>query len=231
MALDYINLLPLLLSGMSSLFFPYTLLLLPIMAESSRARDGTGQAILSIGFILSAASVGVFAVTIGTYNYVNLVNFRMTCSTVMSMAGIAILFVSVSEDLELIHRIGLEKLKVKFILGLLLGSAWIACLAPELYDIVISHNAMDTSGMTPIAVMFSLGAMIPLAVLGTGLKPLIQRWRNKIPAGKLGEIKLFGGILLLTGLLIMTGLDQKVFQLPRGQTSLMVQSFMSPKPF
>ena len=96
-------------------------------------------------------------------------------------------------------------------IGLLLGIVWSPCVGPTLgAAIALASQGQQLAEVTLVMALFSLGAGIPLIVLGTLSREAMLRIRGKLMnAGKHGK-QILGVLLLVLGLFILTGVDKQL---------------------
>ena len=97
----------------------------------------------------------------------------------------------------------------QFGVGLVLGAVWSPCVGPTLGAAsLLAAQGKDLEQVALTLLAFGLGAAMPLLLLGTLSREILNRWRDRLTsAGSTGKY-LLGGMLVVTGFAILTGLDK-----------------------
>jgi cytochrome c biogenesis protein CcdA len=109
----------------------------------------------------------------------------------------------------LLTRFNLNGLHGQFLLGLLLGVVWSPCVGPTLgVAVTLASQGEALAQVTAVMLMFSLGASLPLLVLGMLSRQVMGKWRGRMMDAGQKAKKLFGVALLLIGVLVLSGADK-----------------------
>jgi cytochrome c biogenesis protein CcdA len=194
--------------------------LVPILMGSAAGTHRLGPYALVGGLMLSFTLIGVGLGSLGG-------SIGLETDTLRTVGGaLLILFgaVLVSSRLQdrfsaavsrlgvgqgLLTRFNLNGLHGQFLLGLLLGVVWSPCVGPTLgVAVTLASQGEALAQVTAVMLMFSLGASLPLLVLGMLSRQVMGKWRGRMMDAGQKAKKLFGVALLLIGVLVLSGADK-----------------------
>jgi cytochrome c biogenesis protein CcdA len=194
--------------------------LVPILMGSAAGTHRLGPYALVGGLMLSFTLIGVGLGSLGG-------SIGLETDTLRTVGGaLLILFgaVLVSSRLQdrfsaavsrlgvgqgLLTRFNLNGLHGQFLLGLLLGVVWSPCVGPTLgVAVTLASQGEALAQVTAVMLMFSLGAGLPLLVLGMLSRQVMGKWRGRMMDAGQKAKKLFGVALLLIGVLVLSGADK-----------------------
>ncbi|MDO4697168.1 MAG: cytochrome c biogenesis CcdA family protein [Pasteurellaceae bacterium] len=212
-----------LLAGLLTTLSPCVLPILPIVASSAMAQRKIGLFTLALGMAISFTLVGTVIASIGLALGINSDYLRYTAAVLMILVAIWLLNARVQSKLsqytsavsnkgdQLLSRFNPESASGQFLVGLLLGVVWAPCIGPTLgAAIALASQGESLGSVSVVMVIFSLGAVIPLIIIGLLSRQVFREKREKLSnASQLGR-KIMGWSLLAVGLLVLTGLDKQV---------------------
>jgi cytochrome c biogenesis protein CcdA len=194
--------------------------LVPILMGSAAGTHRLGPYALVGGLMLSFTLIGVGLGSLGG-------SIGLETDTLRTVGGaLLILFgaVLVSSRLQdrfsaavsrlgvgqgLLTRFNLNGLHGQFLLGLLLGVVWSPCVGPTVgVAVTLASQGEALAQVTAVMLMFSLGAGLPLLVLGMLSRQVMGKWRGRMMDAGQKAKKLFGVALLLIGVLVLSGADK-----------------------
>lgn len=219
MALAFVGLA--LLAGLASTLSPCILPLLPIVLGAAVSQHRLGPCALAAGLAVSFAAVGTLIATVG---------FSMGLDTGMLRMAAAIALIGLGLIVMSPHRAAWVALPDgtlgdwvdrrmagftatglggQFMLGALLGAAWLPCVGPTLGAAsVLAAQGRDLLEVSATMLAFAVGATLPLIGFGLVSRTALWRWRNRSRAAGGAVRVLFGSAIAVTGVLILTGLDK-----------------------
>ena len=169
-----------LLAGTLSTLSPCVLPLIPILVGSALTTHRYGPYMLVTGLALSFTVVGVFVASLGVAIGLDQTIFRAIAAVLLILFGIILLSAKLQEKfaagassavssagIAWPERISTDSLFGQFLLGMLLGIAWIPCVGPTLgATITLASQGQNLSHVALVMVLFGLGAGLPLILLG-----------------------------------------------------------------
>lgn len=212
-----------LLAGLLTTLSPCVLPILPIVASSAMAQRKIGLLTLALGMAISFTLLGTVIASIGLVLGIHSDYLRYAAAILMIFVAIWLLNTRVQSKLsqytsavsnkgdQLLSRFNPESASGQFLVGLLLGVVWAPCIGPTLgAAIALASQGESLGSVSVVMVIFSLGAVIPLIMIGLLSRQVFREKREKLSnASQLGR-KMMGWSLLAVGLLVLTGLDKQV---------------------
>ncbi len=209
------------LAGLVSIFSPCVLPLLPIVLGTAVSHHRLGPLALTGGLALSFLGIGLFVALIGFSLGLDSEKFRIAGSLLLIAVGAVLVWPSLQTHLSMAAspitnwvqaRFGGKErsgLAGQFGLGLLLGAVWIPCVGPTLGAAsVLAAQGRNLGQVTLTMLLFAIGSVVPLLLLGILSREVLLRWRGRMLAtGQGGKVAL-GVVLLATGALLLSGLDK-----------------------
>lgn len=209
------------LAGLVSIFSPCVLPLLPVVLGTAVSQHRLGPLALTAGLALSFLGIGLFVAMIGFSLGLDSEKFRIAGSLLLVAAGVVLVWPSLQARLSMaaspitnwVHDqfSGQERsgLSGQFGLGLLLGAVWVPCVGPTLGAAsVLAAQGHNLGQVTLTMLLFAIGSVIPLLLLGILSREVLLRWRGRMLATGQGGKAALGIVLLATGALLLSGLDK-----------------------
>ncbi|MDQ5768724.1 cytochrome c biogenesis CcdA family protein [Thiothrix subterranea] len=211
------------LAGILSILSPCVLPLVPILVGTAASSHRYGPLALAAGLMVSFTAAGILILSIGSSLGLDQSSLRVAGAVILLVFGFVLLSGSLQAKLaaatsgvsgagnQLLARVSLDGLAGQFVIGLLLGIVWSPCVGPTLgAAIALASQGQQLAEVTLVMALFSLGAGIPLIVLGTLSREFMLRIRGKLmSAGKHGKQAL-GILLLVLGAFILLGIDKQL---------------------
>lgn len=211
------------LAGILSTLSPCVLPLLPIVVASAATAHRFGPLALAGGLALSFAGFGLFLATAGLAVGADTVILRPLAAVLMLLLALVLLSEGLRERFalgmsgisraaeQLSQRFSSHGLAGQFVIGLLLGAVWSPCIGPTLGAAATLAARGEALGQVALVMMlFGLGAVLPLALIGVISREALARWRGAIGAiGRAGNTSL-GVLLAVAGLTILLGVDRVI---------------------
>lgn len=209
------------IAGILSVLSPCVLPLIPIVMATASSAHRYGPLALAAGVALSFVAFSMFIATIGFAIGLDGTVFRFVAAVLLVVIG-AILLVPVLQERFAIaagpisswadQTFGSQTgpgILGQFGVGLVLGAVWSPCVGPTLGAAsLLAAQGKDLEQVALTLLAFGLGAAMPLLLLGTLSREILNRWRDRLTsAGSTGKY-LLGGMLVVTGFAILTGLDK-----------------------
>ena len=210
-------------AGILSILSPCVLPLVPILVGTAASSHRYGSLALAAGLMVSFTAAGILILSIGGSLGLDQSSLRYAGAIILLVFGLILLSSSLQAKLasatsglsgtgnQLLAKVSLDGLAGQFVIGLLLGIVWSPCVGPTLgAAIALASQGQQLAEVTLVMALFSLGAGIPLIVLGTLSREAMLRIRGKLMnAGKHGK-QILGVLLLVLGLFILTGVDKQL---------------------
>lgn len=210
-----------LLAGLLTTLSPCVLPVLPMVAASATSRSRWGLPAMALGIAATFTAVGVTLARSGSLLGLDDRALRFGAGALMAALGAALLVSAVQRFIEAgLQRIGSiggnaaarvqsDHPAAQLGIGVLMGVAWSPCVGPTLGAAIgLAASGGSTSDAAIVMAIFSLGAVLPLMLVGLLGRAALLRHRGRlVKAGDLGR-KLMGGSLLVIGVLVLTGLDK-----------------------
>lgn len=211
------------LAGILSTLSPCVLPLLPIVVASAATAHRFGPLALAGGLALSFAGFGLFLATAGLAVGADTVILRPLAAVLMLLLALVLLSEGLRERFalgmsgisraaeQLSQRFSSHGLAGQFAIGLLLGAVWSPCIGPTLGAAATLAARGEALGQVALVMMlFGLGAVLPLALIGVISREALARWRGAIRViGRAGNTSL-GVLLAVAGLTILLGVDRVI---------------------
>ncbi|MBI3479295.1 MAG: cytochrome c biogenesis protein CcdA [Nitrosomonadales bacterium] len=208
------------LAGILSTLSPCVLPLVPILMGSAASTHRFGPLALVGGLMLAFSAIGVGLGSLGASTGLEQDTLRMVGGVLLVLFGTVLLSSTLQEYFSgaisrmgmgqgLLSRFNLNGLHGQFLLGMLLGIVWSPCVGPTLgVAITLASQGQALIQVGAVMLMFSLGAALPLLVIGILSREVMGKWRSRmLEAGQVAK-KIFGAALLLIGMLILLGADK-----------------------
>lgn len=212
-----------LLAGLLTTLSPCVLPILPIVASSAMAKRKIGLFTLAIGMGISFTFVGTLIASIGLALGVNSAYLRYVAAILMILVAIWLLSPKLQHYLsqytsalsnkgdQWLSSFNPESSLGQFFVGLLLGVVWAPCIGPTLGAAIALASQGESLGSVSVVMMiFSLGAVIPLIIIGLLSRQVFREKREKLANASQTGRKVMGWSLLAVGLLVLTGFDKQI---------------------
>jgi len=208
------------LAGVLSTLSPCVLPLLPILMASAAGTHRFGPFALVGGLMLSFTLIGVGLGTLGGSIGLEQGSLRAVGGVLLILFGAVMFSRALQERFSaavgrlgmgqgLLARFNLNGLHGQFLLGMLLGIVWSPCVGPTLgVAITLASQGQALLRVGAVMLMFSLGAALPLLVIGLLSRQALGRWRSRMLDAGQKTRKIFGAAILLIGILILSGADK-----------------------
>lgn len=208
------------LAGVLSTLSPCVLPIVPIILGAAAGSHRLGKYALIGGLMLSFTLIGLLLGSLGAAVGLGQDSLRVVGGAVLLLLGAVLYSATLQQAFAaLVGRLGIGQnwlarfdiggLHGQFLLGLLLGIVWSPCVGPTLgVAITLASQGQSLLQVGAVMALFSLGAGVPLLVLGALSGQAMNRWRGRMLGAGQTAKKIFGGALLLLGLLILSGADK-----------------------
>ena len=210
-----------LLAGLLTFLNPCVLPVLPLVFGAAANEHRLGPLAMATGLAASFTLVGLFVATIGyslgldpdlfqTVSAALLIVFGLLLTVPRAQAAVQAAMGPIGDWANTRSRTHPGTgLGGQFGLGVLLGAVWSPCVGPTLGAATLLASRGEQLGAVALTMLvFGLGAALPLLLLGTVLRPHLQRLRARLgAAGRIGK-QVLGGGMILAGVLVLTGLDK-----------------------
>lgn len=208
------------LAGILSTLSPCVLPILPVVLAAAAASHRLGAVALAGGIATSFMVVGLFVATIGFSVGLDTDSFRIGAVILMAAFGVLLLSSALQERVAALAS-GFGSAKVaafnptgaggQFLLGLLMGTVWSPCVGPTLGAAATLAAQRQRLGEVALTMLvFGLGAVLPLALVGTASREVLTRWRGKLlKTGTVGKRGL-AVLLILLAMFIGAGGDRSL---------------------
>ena len=211
------------LAGILSVFSPCVMPLLPLVLGAAASEHRFGPAALAAGLALSFVAIGLFVATLGFAIGLDGDAFREVAAVLLLLVGLVLVVPMAQVRLATAagpisnwteQRFGgfaTTGLLGQFGVGLLLGAVWSPCVGPTLGAAsVLAAQGKDLAAVAFTMLLFGLGAVLPMLLLGMLSREVLMRWRDRmIEAGK-GAKAALGLTLVLVGFAILTGYEKTI---------------------
>jgi cytochrome c biogenesis protein CcdA len=196
---------------------------MPIVVGAAVAKHRFGPQALAAGLALSFAVIGIFVATAGFALGLDAGVLRCAAAVGLVFIGGVLLAPQLQVRFALaagplsnwtedrFGRFSTEGLGGQFALEVLLGAIWIPCVGSTLGAAsLLAAQGASLGQVTLTMVVFALGAVLPLMLLGLVSREVFARWRGRLlSAGSAGKI-VMGSTLIILGLMIITGYDKTI---------------------
>ncbi len=212
-----------LLAGLLTTLSPCVLPILPIVASSAMAKQKAGLFALALGMAISFTVVGTLLASVGLALGLDSQYLRYGAAILMLLVALWLLSPRLQAWLgqytgalsgkgeAWLSRFTPESVTGQLGVGLLLGVVWAPCIGPTLgAAIALASQGEALASVALVMVIFSLGAVIPLMVIGLLSRQAFRQQREKLAnASQLGR-KIMAWSLLAVGLLVLSGADKQL---------------------
>ena len=211
------------LAGLLSVLSPCVLPLLPIVLGVAASEHRMGPAALAGGVALSFVAMGLFVATAGFAIGLDGDVLRTVAALVMIGVGLALMMPTLQMRLAAAggpisgwadHKINGVRSGGAWAqsgIGLLLGAAWSPCVGPTLGAATLfAAQGKSLGHVAATMVVFGVGAVVPLVLVGLLSRQALMRWRDRLIAGSKSAKMALGLLLVSLGGLIVSGLDKEV---------------------
>jgi len=205
------------LAGLLAILSPCILPIAPILLLSAWQQHRWGPVALVLGLSITFTLLGFILAATGTFIGFSPQKLHIFFSGLLIILGLTFLFPqvesfwlrTVSPMAARLHVLSahpsLNGVGGQFLLGLILGGAWLPCIGPTLgLAINLAHNRQRLSEAMAIMFIYSLGASLPLIVLSYLSRELWvghQNWGAFARQGK----RILGIVLIMMGGMLLTG--------------------------
>jgi len=208
-------------AGLLTTLSPCVLPVLPMVAASATGRSRWGLVTLIAGLALTFTVIGVALASSGQLFGMDDRTLRPAAGVLMAVIGLILLSSQLRDALARITgvlgnasgnaltRIRSDHPVAQLGVGMLMGIAWSPCVGPTLGAAIgLAASGGGTTGAALVMSVFSVAAVLPLAIVGLLGRGLLERHRQSLlHAGESGRT-LMGWGLLLIGLLVVSGIDK-----------------------
>jgi len=195
--------------GMMTAFSPCVIPLTPILVKSSTSKNKYTSIILSLGLIFSFTVFGLFVSFLKDYFNEDLI--KNIAGVVLILSGILMLFPKIKELFHhhkkhscVCHKVDSESSAHQFLLGSLLGFAWIPC-STHTFGVVMAFILMNTKSVFTFLIftLFALGVCLPLILMSWIAKEFITKHNGKIK--KISQIgnKILAYLIIIVGVMAL----------------------------
>jgi cytochrome c-type biogenesis protein len=208
-------------AGLLSILSPCVLPLLPLIFGGAASASRLGVVALAAGLMASFVVVGLFIATVGFSIGLDADWFRAVSAVLLGLVGVVLLSGVLQRRLSiaggglsdasdrLMQRLSPHGLWGQFGIGAVLGAAWSPCVGPTLGAAsLLAAQGRDLVSVGAVMAAFALGAAVPLLVVATLSRQVLQRWRGGLAAVGRGGRVLLGVSALGVCVLILTGGDR-----------------------
>jgi cytochrome c biogenesis protein CcdA len=211
------------LAGLLSIFSPCVLPLVPVVLGTAVSQHRLGPVALAAGLALSFLVIGLFVATIGFSLGLDGEKFRTLGAVLLILVGAMLVMPSLQARFAVAagpighwagERFGTPEqggLSGQFGVGALLGAVWTPCVGPTLGAAsVLAAQGRDLVEVVLTMLLFAIGTVIPLLLLGLLSREALLRWRGRMLATGKGGKTVLGVLVLSAGALLLTGLDRLI---------------------
>lgn len=207
-------------AGLLSTVSPCVLPIVPIILGAAASSHRMGKYALIGGLMLSFTLIGVVLGALGASIGLEQDSLRILgggilillgCVLISSFLqqGFAAVIARIGMGQNLLARFDMGGWQGQFLLGLLLGVVWSPCVGPTLgVAITLAAQGQSLLQVSAVMALFSLGAALPLLLLGAVSGQALTRWRGRMLGAGQAAKKILGAALLLLAMLILTGADK-----------------------
>ena len=205
------------IAGVVSILSPCVLPLLPIILVSSVNAHKRGPLALVTGLVISFTLVGLFVATIGLSLGLNQFVLQKFSAALLIIFGLIMVCKplyqkfasfasgSMSGVNNKIAVMNFDSLRGQFILGILLGSVWTACVGPTLGSAIsLATQGEQISFAAFIMFSFALGVVTPVLIMSMLSQKAMHSFKNKLMEKSDLSKTILGVLFLALGLLIIT---------------------------
>ena len=210
-------------AGVLTSLSPCVLPILPLVLGAAASERKYGPVALTAGLAISFVFVGLFVATIGYLIGLTTELFRQVAAALMVMLGAVLIFPPLQSRLALAsspianwtdRHFGSDcgsGYASQFWIGVLLGAVWTPCVGPTLGAAsLLAAQGRDLPQVAAGMLIFSIGAALPLLIIGLLSREAVQRWRKQALSLSHALKAALGLFLILIGALVVAGFDKRV---------------------
>jgi cytochrome c biogenesis protein CcdA len=212
-----------LLSGALSTLSPCVLPLLPIVIATAVQSHRWGAVALGLGLTLSFTVIGLFIATIGFSLGISAEVLRRAAGFLLLGFGLILVIPGLQQrfvalvgsvsggGVSFSAKVDGEGLGGQFLVGLVLGAVWSPCAGPTLgAAATLAGSGQGFAQAAGIMLVYGLGAVLPLALIGSLSRPRLNALRQRLLAVASGGKLVLGALFLLIGAGIVSGYDHRL---------------------
>jgi cytochrome c-type biogenesis protein len=210
-------------AGILSTLSPCVLPILPIVLAGARNSHRFGMPALIAGLAAAFTAMGVLMATIGVALGLHGEHFRQIAAVILIILAVVMFSARLQQQFStMTHYFGstsqnwMQRITnhgwlSQLALGATLGFVWSPCVGPTLGTaITLASQGEGLIQATLVMLMFSLGASLPLLVLGLMSRQLLQRVKGRlVGAGQIGK-RVLATTLLIMGICVLAGTDKQL---------------------
>lgn len=208
------------LAGALAILSPCVLPILPILLLSALQQHKLGPIGLVLGLSTTFTIFGLALAATGTVLGIDPDMLRNVLAVLLIALGLILMFEALqnlfmrmvnplaSRAQQASQSTAISGFWGQFVLGLILGGAWIPCTGPTLAlatSLAAGGESMTQAAMIMMA--YSLGISLPIIGISYVARGAVGDKGRLMKIGKLGK-RLLGGVILLVGILLITGYDK-----------------------
>lgn len=204
------------LAGILTVLNPCVLPLLPVILGTALNTHKFGLIAFALGMAIAFAGAGIFLAALGMALNIAPQDMRTAGAILLILFGSIMLVPAIAGHFASLTSSCTQSLCPKgtrttlmgqFGLGSIMGVVWAPCAGPIIgaaYAMALQGENLAQAAM--LMGIFALGAILPLLLFGTILKPFLQRCGNLAAILRV----LFAIALLIAGLSILMGWDKQI---------------------
>lgn len=209
-------------AGVLAILSPCVLPLAPILLVSALQQHPLGPLGLVAGLSVTFTTVGVALAATGTVLGVDPDTLRWFMGITLLIVGLFLVSQWLQNGLLKIaapvtnriqtatHAVAFEGIGGQFILGILLGGAWLPCTGPTLGLATSMASQGDHLGQAAgIMFVYSLGVSLPLVAISYIGREIMVHRHHWLKAGRIGKI-ILGWVLIIISLLLLLEWDKTI---------------------
>ena len=208
-------------SGVLAIFSPCVLPIAPILLLSAWQKHRFGPIALISGLAVTFTVIGMTLAASNSALGFDAPTLHTLFASVLIGVGLVFFSDGLNKLLQSLispitnlfhsasHKVKLEGLGGQFVLGLLLGGAWLPCTGPTLgLAISLASHKQDLYYAALIMMCYSLGVSTPLIALSYLSHGFFKR-KHWLEFGKASK-RILGVVLIIVGLLMVTGFEKHI---------------------
>lgn len=209
-------------AGVLAILSPCVLPLAPILLVSALQQHPLGPLGLVAGLSVTFTTVGVALAATGTVLGMDPDSLRWFLGITLFIVGLFL----ISEKLQHLllrvaapltnyiqtrtHAMALEGVGGQFVLGLLLGGAWLPCTGPTLgLATSMASQGGNLGEAAVIMFVYSLGVSLPLVALSYISRGIMVHRHHWLRIGVIGKV-ILGWVLITVSVLLLMGWDKTI---------------------
>jgi cytochrome c biogenesis protein CcdA len=209
-------------AGVLAILSPCVLPVAPILLVSAWQQHVLGPLGLVAGLSTTFTLVGVLLASTGTILGFGADLFRGILEWMLLIAGIFLISQKLQDWLlwmaspltnrlqNITHAAVLEGIAGQFLLGLILGGAWLPCTGPTLgFATSLASQGSHVGEAAGIMLVYSLGVSTPLISISYLSRGVIQHKGRWMKAGKIGK-QILGWSLIVVGVFMIMNWDRSL---------------------